>query len=120
MEELKRQQKEALKVASQYCDKLIPGIENVINELKGEKLPDTDEFLKHILDGVNWIIGVFNGTKDLINADFQVIDKENVNQSVVAFNTAVNDKNDQKIVVSLSEILVFIKNMKSAAEKIGA
>jgi len=63
---------------------------------------------------------VFNGTKDLINADFQVIDKENINQSVIALNTAVNEKNDQKIVVSLSEILVFIKNMKSAAEKIGA
>jgi len=120
MEELKRQQEEALKVANEYCDKLIPGIEKVIIELTGEKFFDTDEYLKHIMDGINWIIGVFNGTKDLINADSKVIEKEEINRSVLALNAAVNNNNDKEIASNLREILVFVKKMKAVAKKIDA
>lgn len=120
MEELKQQQEEALAMAGKYCEKLIPGMETVLNELSGEKLTDTDEFLKHVLNGVNWIIEIFNGTKDLINAESVVIDKETVNKSVVALNAAMNAKDDQKIADSLRVLLVFVNQMKNAAQKISA
>ena len=116
MEELE-QQLEALEVVSEYSVKLIAGIENVTKEISGEKLPDTEDYLKHVIDGINWIIGVFNGTRDLINAETEVINKEAVNESVLALNAAMEAKDDLKIVSGLESLLVFVKTMKESAEK---
>lgn len=118
MEDLKQQQLEALEVASNYCKKLITGIENIINELTSQKHSDTDEYLKHIISGINWTIEIFNGTKELINQDLIVIDKEIVNNSVVALNDAVIANDDQKIASCLSDLLIFIKNFQEAADNI--
>ena len=117
MEELE-QKLEALEVVSEYSVKLITGIENVIKEISGEKLPDTEDYLKHVIDGINWVIGVFNGTRDLINAETEAINKEAVNESVLALNAAMEAKDDLKIVSGLESLLVFVKTMKESAEKL--
>ncbi len=39
----------------------------IIKELSGERVDDTDEFLKAIIDAMNWEIGVMNGTMSLLN-----------------------------------------------------
>lgn len=119
MDELKQQQLEALEVASEYCTKLITGIESIVIELEGEKLPDTDEFLKHIVGGINWIIEVFNGTRNLINENSMVIDKDVVNQSIITLNRSMEEKNNQKTAEALLEILTFIKTFQAQASKAG-
>lgn len=118
MEELKKQQLEALEVAEVYCEKLITGIQNIVNELTGERLSDTDEFLKQIINGINWTIEVYNGTKDLFNAETELIDKESVNKSIIELDNAIKMNNDLKIANNLNEILIFIKKFKVAARAI--
>ena len=118
MDELREQQMEALSVASEYSVKLIDGIEKVINELKGEKLADTDDFLKHVISGINWIINVFNATKDIIAEKNDLIDKESVNSSVMLLNDSYNEKDDIKIAEALSQLLEFVKQLRDAADRI--
>ena len=84
MEDLRTQQIEALEVAVPYCAKISNALNNLMEELNGHRQPDTDEYMKSTLNGLNWIVEVYNGTKDLINKDSVVINKEEVNKSVLA------------------------------------
>lgn len=118
MDELRKQQMEAISVAGEYSVKLIDGIEKVIYELNGEKLPDTEDFLKHIIAGINWVINVFNSTKDVLEEKSDEIDKESVNSSVILLNTAYGEKDDAGIAEALSQLLEFIKQFRDAADRI--
>ena len=75
MEDLRTQQIEALEVAVPYCAKISNALNNLMEELNGHRQPDTDEYMKSTLNGLNWIVEVYNGTKDLINKDSVVINK---------------------------------------------
>ena len=119
MDELRKQQMEAISVAGEYSVKLIDGIEKVIYELNGEKLPDTEDFLKHVILGINWVINVFNATKDVLAEKTEAIDKERVNSSVMLLNDAYNEKDDAGIAVALSQLLEFVKQFRDAADRIG-
>lgn len=106
---LKQQQLEALEELYHYTQKLIPAIETVGGELRGNRQEDTNEYLKSIINGVNWIIEVLNRTMDLINEEETVIDKEKVNSGVLMLGEAIKEKNDEKIANSLTEdILPFL------------
>ena len=118
MEELKVQQMEALEVAGEYCTKLIAGIENVIAELKGEKYADTDDFLKHIVTGINWTIEIYNGTKTLLEEEAVNIDKDLANKSITELNQAYDARDDYRIADALEKLLVIVKDIKAAADKI--
>ena len=114
-EELRTQQIEALQVVSEYIDKLLPSMETVAGELSGEKQEDTDAFLKQIIDGLNWVIEVFNGTMSLINEEREVIQKDEVNQQVIQLSEAIIDHNDSRIATILeSGIIPFLKEFKAA------
>ena len=58
---IKDDQIEALETLADYIPKLIGGIDTVKAELRGERKPDTDEYLKMIIDGINWVLGIVNG-----------------------------------------------------------
>lgn len=114
-EELRTQQIEALQVVGEYIDKLLPSMETVAGELSGEKQEDTDAFLKQIIDGLNWVIEVFNGTMSLINEEREVIQKDEVNQQVIQLSEAFIDQNDSRIATILeSGIIPFLKEFKAA------
>lgn len=113
-EVLRSQQIEVLQVVSEYIEKLIPNMETVAGELKGEKQEDTDEFLKQIIDGLNWVIEAFNGTMSLINEEREVIDKDELNREVLQLSEALIDHNDARAATVLeSGILPFLKEFKS-------
>lgn len=118
MSELREQQIEALQVAGEYSSKIIVAINKIIEELSGQRLSDTDEYLNNILKGLNWIFEVFNGTKDLINEKETVIDKDVVNESVYLLNEGVQEKNDAKIAEALKGILKFVECFKEQADKL--
>jgi hypothetical protein len=120
MEELREQQLEALKEAAAYSSKIITAIGRVTEELSGNRLPDTDEYLDNILKGLNWLISIFNGTKDLINENGVVIDKDTVNVSVKLLNEGFSEKNDAKLVEALKGILQFVESFKKEAERLTA
>lgn len=113
-EVLRSQQIEVLQVVSEYIEKLIPNMETVAGELRGEKQEDTDEFLKQIIDGLNWVIEAFNGTMSLINEEREVIDKDELNREVLQLSEALIDHNDARAATVLeSGILPFLKEFKS-------
>jgi hypothetical protein len=120
MEELRKQQLEALKEAAEYSGKIITAIGRITEELSGNRLPDTDEYLDNILKGLNWLISIFNATKDLINENGVVIDKNTVNVSVNLLNEGFSEKNDAKLVEALKGILQFVESFKKEAERLTA
>lgn len=115
-ETVRSQQIEALQVVNEYIDKLIPSMETVVGELSGDKKEDTDAFLNQIIEGLNWVIEVFNGTMSLINAEQEIIDKDEINREVVQLSEALIGHNDARVATVLeSEILPFLKEFKTAS-----
>ncbi len=119
MEQLREEQKEALQVARDYLVKLIAGMESLVPELKGRKKDDTDDFLKQCLDGLNWVIQVYNRTSNFINEGKVRIVKAEVNNSILHFNEAMQSKDDKKIALSLEkDIIVFLHNLSKAIDEV--
>lgn len=118
MEDLRTQQIEALKVALPYCDKIIPAVNNIIDEFSGNRQEDTDEYMVSILNGLNWVFEVYNGTQELINKDETVIDKNIVNVYVTKLNEANQANNDAKRAEAFKGILEFLETFKAAAIKL--
>ena len=120
MDELKQQQIEALQAAEPYCEKIGTELDKLIKEYTTQKLPDTDEYMKHILNGLNWLFEVYNGTQDLVNAGAVVVDKDAVNQSVIAFNEGMKADDDMAKAEGLKGILTFVRTFEDAAKKLTA
>ena len=118
MDETRKQQLEALKVAGPYCGRIITALNKIIKEYSGNRLPDTDKYMESILNGLNWIFSVYNGTKDLINEKEMIIDKDIVNKSVQMLNKANQDNDDALRVEALKGILSFVEVFKAEADKI--
>ena len=116
MEDLRTQQIEALEVAVPYCAKISNALNNLMEELNGHRQPDTDEY--STLNGLNWIVEVYNGTKDLINKDSVVINKEEVNKSVLALNAANNANDDAARVEALKGLKAFVDTFSAQAGKV--
>ena len=115
MDDYRQQQVEALQVAHEYSAKLINGIDNVLTELKGNRLLDTDEYLKEIVNGINWLIGVTNRTLEVINENEVLIDKERVNDAINEFGAALGKKDDEQIAGALETgVLSFLKAFEAA------
>lgn len=119
MEQQREQQAEALQVSKEYLVKLIKGIEEVIPELRGNRKPDTDDFMKQCLDGLNWLIQIYNGTSDFINEGKERIEKVETNESILRFNEAVKSKDDNRIAESMEkDIIAFLHNLSKAIDEV--
>ena len=67
MDTIREQKLEALKTAEEYLGKLIPAMEEVISEIKGDMKEDTVDYLLQIIDGFNFMIETYNVTRDIVN-----------------------------------------------------
>ena len=118
MENYRDEQMEALEVLIDFNQRLLKNIPIIVKELTGERLDDTDNFLKGILDAINWEIQVVNGTLDLLNEKEKRIDKESFNQQMIALGEAVKGKQDMKIAAALQNVLPYFENLGKAAEAV--
>ncbi len=119
MDSIKDQKIEALKNAEEYLGKLIPAMEQVISELKGEMQEDTVDFLLQIIDGFNFMIETYNVTRDLVNDPEQLIKDDELERAVGALSEGFSKKDYGKIADELStDIIPFLKVFKEAAAKI--
>jgi hypothetical protein len=119
MENLREQQLDALKAMFDYNQKLIPALEEVIIELRGAQKEDTKEYLNYILKGVNWVIQVVNGTKDLINEKEKVVEKEKMNDIIVHLNNSIKEENNMETAnIIETGILPFINIISKFAKEI--
>lgn len=121
MEDLREQQLEALTVVSEYIGKLVPNMKTVSGELRNGRLEDTEEFLNQILNGMNWCIEVFNGTRDLVNEKQERINKNAINEKILELGEALKGKDDKKTADLLETAVVpFLNDLKAAADEITA
>lgn len=118
MEDVRQQQIEAVAEMAEYNKKLVKAVREIIVELKGEDMPDTEDFLKQIVEGINWEIQVVNGTLDYINEDEDLLDKEQFNQAVINHNEAINAKDNEKLAESFEvNILPYLLKLQDITEK---
>lgn len=115
---LKEQQVEALQVLTEYSVKLIKGMKTSAEELMGCRKEDTDEFLRMVLDGVNWELNVLNGCLSLINEEEKVLDKKRANETILDFQQVFSSKNDEAISKAITEKLIpLVEQITEAAKK---
>lgn len=115
---IKDDQIEALETLADYIPKLIGGIDTVKVELRGERKPDTDEYLKMVIDGINWVLGIVNGCMSLFEEYNIVFDKEKANDYSTAFSKAYGTGNDTAIADSMdADVIPMIKLIQRTADE---
>ena len=87
MDDYRQQQMDVLKEAVPYSEKLIGAIEKVSDELAGVPFPETHDAVNVIIEGLNWLFEVYNGTKDIIEAG--AVDEAEANSGVKELSEAV-------------------------------
>lgn len=113
----KEQQIELLQTVNDYCGRLLPAMNEVIGELKGEKKEDTVEFLIQIIDGFNFVIEAYNVTRDLINEDGNVINDSELEDAVQRLSKVMIAKEYEKAADILeSDVIAFIDKVKGRTE----
>ena len=118
MDNIREQKLEALKTAGDYLEKLIPAMEEVISEIKGDMKEDTVDFLLQIIDGFNFMIETYNVTKDLVNDPEPLIIDDELESSVGRLSDGFSRKDYSSIADELAaNIVPFLKVFKEAAVK---
>lgn len=118
MEDNRREQIDALEVLVEFNERLVKNVGIVVKELSGNRLDDTDKFIKGIIDAMNWEIQVMNGTMELLNEDKERVDKEAFNERIIALSAAVNSKKDEEMARAFEEILPYFENLGGAAAEV--
>ena len=119
MEDNRKEQTEALEILLKFNGRLINNMQIIVKELSGNRLEDTDKFLKLILDAMNWEIQVVNGTMEVLNAGKERVSKEVFNNAVIALSDAVKANDDTMMVKAFATIIpVFEKLGESVKEVI--
>ncbi len=117
MDDVKQQQKEALITAYEYMERLFAAIPKVCGELRSGMLPDTQEYLNAILNGVNFVTEVFNRTMDYVNDGQELVNKEELNEYVIKFMEEYKKKSPLLTADALENyILVYLKKFYDAIE----
>ena len=119
MDAIREQKLEALKTAAEYLEKLIPAMEQVISEIKGDMQEDTIDFLLQIIDGFNFMIETYNVTRDIVNDPEPLINDDQLEKTVGNLSDGFSKKDYAAIAEELSnDIVPFLKVFREAALKI--
>ena len=120
METNKIEQMEALETLTQFNSRLLGNLPTLIRELSGNRQPDTDTYLKSIVDVIGWEITVMNATAPLLAEARTHMDKEDFNQSVLALNTAMASGADGEIALALRNLIPHFETLDVAAREVPA
>lgn len=119
MDSFREQQIEALEMAIDYMDKLIPSMEEVVGEIKGEMKEDTIDFLHQIIDGLNFMIETYNATEAVVCEDKPLINREDFEEVIGRLSDGFSKKDYVAIADELEKSIVpFLKNFRDAAKKV--
>lgn len=118
MDTYRAEQKEALETLVEFNERVVKNMNILIKELSGERLDDTDKFLRSIIDAMNWEIGVMNGTMSLLNEGRERIDKEQFNRKLIEFEEAVNAKDDQKMAAAVRKLIPVFEKLGAVAKEV--
>ena len=93
----KKQQLEALELGCGYIAKLIPAMKEIIPELRGAEMPDTEDYLNQQLDGLNYVINIINITIPFLNEKEKVLNKDAMEEKVQNLNRALGNNSHAMI-----------------------
>lgn len=107
MQESTRQEKiEAIVGICQYDQKLINALEDLADDLKSGKETLPSELLGTIMQGINWTVEVLNQTMDVFNEGEEKLEKQMINDALVAFNEAFTSSDAGKIAAAIRDSLL--------------
>lgn len=120
MDTLRAEKLEALEAARDYSERLKKGMQTVAEALRTDNRDaDIETLLKQCVDGLNWVIEIYNRTSDVLNEGEAQIQKEQVNQSIMGLSTALQENDDAKIADSFeSGVIPFLDELCQAVVKI--
>ena len=118
MEENRLEQKEALQTLVEFNERLVKNMNIIVKELSGQRLDDTDKFLKGILDAVNWEVQVMNGTMELLNEGKERINKEEFNNKILELSKALKAKDDAKQAEAIRDLIPAFESLVEAAKEV--
>lgn len=118
MEDNRKEQIEALEIMSEFNERLVKNMKIIVKELSGERLDDTDKFLKAIVDAINWEIQVVNGTMEVLNEDTVRVDKATFNDSIVALSDAINEKDDAKMAAEFGKVIPLFEQLGKSVQEV--
>lgn len=118
METNTMEQMEALQTLTQFNDRLLKNLPTVADELSGNRKPDTDVYLKNIVDVIGWEINVINATSTLLETAQTHMDKNGFNQAVLALNSALTSNSDQETAAALRELIPHFETLAVAAQEV--
>lgn len=118
MEDNRKEQMEALEVLTDFNGRLVKNMTIIVKELSGERLDDTDKFLKSIVDAINWEIQVVNGTIELLNDGKERINKEEFNRAIVSLNDAISANEDAKMAEEFKKVIPVFEQLGEAAKEV--
>lgn len=117
MDNMQAEKQEALQAVGEYLEKLIPGMKTLSEELKGDRQPDTDEFRKQCIDGLNWVIEVYNRISDVIASEKINATKQEFNNHLGELGVAIKENEDAKIAELIDvAVIPFLEDLKEAAK----
>ena len=108
MEDNRKEQMEALEVLTDFNGRLVKNMTIIVKELSGERLDDTDKFLKSIVDG----------TIELLNDGKERINKEEFNRAIVSLNDAISAKEDAKMAEEFKKVIPVFGQLGEAAKEV--
>ena len=117
MEQREQLQKEVLLELISYSEKLIPGVQILIDELKNGTKEDTGEFLNEIITGINWEIEVYNQCSALINSKSNYIDKKVMTEAVTHLGQSLSSGDNFLVATCFEEDFIPFLNKLALAAK---
>ncbi len=118
MEDNRAEQKEALEVLEEFNERLVKNMKIVVKELSGQRLDDTNKFIKGIVDAINWEVQVVNGTMEMLNEGKTRVDKEEFNAKIIALSDAIATMEDAKMAEAFQNLLPIFENLGQAAKEV--
>ncbi len=110
-------QKETVESINEYLTNLIPAMDKMVAELRGDILEDTWEYLRMIIDGFNWVIEAYNGTKSFFESNQKSIDDTDMESAVKELSHTFHNKEALETSNILEgTIIPFLKNLKAVSE----
>lgn len=107
MQETSRQDKlDAIEGICQYDRKLIDALEDLADDLESGKETLPSKLLETIMQGINWTVTVLNQVMDVLNEGEDKLDKQMVNDALVAFNEAFTSGDSVKIADVIRKSLI--------------
>ena len=118
MATIREQQLEALKDSADYLGRLIPSMQQVVSEIRGEMQEDTVDFLHQIVDGLNFMLETYNVTRDIVNSDGSLVSEDVLEESIGRMSEGFAGSDYGKIAGELDSTMIpFLEAFKEAAKK---